>query len=162
MTGKKAALLIGGNLGDREENLDTAIHLIHEKAGNIINLSSIYSTAAWGIEEQPDFLNQALLIQTDKEPLELLDTLLEIETEMGRIREQKWGPRINDIDILNIDDLVMDSERLKIPHPYLSERRFSLVPLVEISPDWIHPVTGKSTMEMLAECTDEGEVKEYP
>ena len=92
----------------------------------------------------------------------MLDTLLEIETEMGRIREQKWGPRIIDIDILYIDDLVMDSERLKIPHPYLPERRFSLVPLVEISPGWVHPVTGKSTVEMLAECTDEGEVKEYP
>ncbi len=157
----KVALLLGGNLGNREENLKSAIVFIESQAGTLIKRSSIYKTAAWGIENQEDFLNQALLLETALVPHELLNVLLNIEKELGRIRDQKWGPRIIDIDILYIDDLVINDDDLKIPHPYLHERKFSLVPLEELSPDWIHPIFKKNISTLIAECKDQGKVAIY-
>lgn len=155
----RAALLLGTNLGKREEILETAKKRIETSAGKIIKVSAIYSTAPWGIEDQPDFLNQVLLIETELKPELLLQTLQPIEHEAGRIRKEKWGPRLLDIDILYFDNEIIDLPHLKIPHPFMAERRFTLVPLAEISPEWIHPVLQKNVMQLLDECPDKGEVK---
>ena len=126
---------LGGNLGDRIKNLRAAIELIKKISGvKILKISSFYETAAWGVENQPDFLNAAIKIYSELEPLNLLDELQKIEIELGRVRKEHWGARTIDIDILLADDLKINSERLKIPHPYLFERDFVLIPLAEIFP----------------------------
>lgn len=155
----KAALLLGTNLGDREEILTSAREKIETQAGKIIKTSAIYSTAPWGIEDQPDFLNQTLLIETSFNPLQLLETLQPFEHEAGRIRKEKWGPRLLDIDILYYDNEIIDLPSLKIPHLFMAQRRFTLVPLADISPDWVHPVLKKNVVQLLEECPDKGEVK---
>src|SRR5687767_5330344 len=118
----KVALLLGTNLGEREQNLKKAQELIDEKAGNVIEESKIYATSPWGKTDQPTFLNQALMIQTWMEPEALMYMLLEIEKEMGRTRDMKWDARTIDIDILMIEDRTVDTENLKVPHPHLHER----------------------------------------
>jgi 2-amino-4-hydroxy-6-hydroxymethyldihydropteridine diphosphokinase len=150
----KAFLLSGGNIGDRKLNLRKAADLIRQNCGTITGLSSIYETAAWGIEEQPAFYNQTIEINTELSPEILMQKLLFIEEKMGRKRLEKNGPRIIDIDILLMNDLVINAESLVIPHPRLAERRFALVPLAEIAPDLIHPVTKKTITEMLNDCKD--------
>ena len=126
---------IGGNLGDRVKNLRAAIERIKKiPCVKLLAVSSFYETAAWGRTEQPDFLNAAVKISTDIELLKLLDALQEIELELGRVRKEHWGARTIDIDILLADNLKINSERLKIPHPYLFERDFVLIPLSEILP----------------------------
>ncbi len=150
-----AFLITGGNLGNRWENLAKAAELIEEKAGKILMMSSVYETAAWGITQQPDFYNQALAIQTLLSPDELMQTLLGIEHKMGRVRGLRMGPRIIDIDILLMDDLIYSSPVVTIPHPRLEERRFVLTPLSEIAGDIIHPVYQKTIEKLLMECNDE-------
>lgn len=147
-------LLIGGNLGDKEGNLLQAKQQINALCGAIIKSSSIYETAAWGITEQPDFLNQVILIETLLQPIELLSTLLQIEKTAGRERKEKFGPRVIDIDILFYNNLVVSSPDLEIPHPRIAERRFVLTPLVEIASDFIHPLLKKSLFELLEKTTD--------
>lgn len=156
---KKAYLLTGGNIGDRLENLSKASRMIGESCGQIKAISSYYETAAWGKEDQPGFLNQAIELATDLEPHELLDRLLEIETALGRFRDEKYGPRIIDIDIILYEDLVIDETRLRIPHPEMSNRRFVLTPLTEIAGKIMHPVFKKSMRQLLKECPDTLEVK---
>ena len=155
---RKAALLLGSNLGNRQENLLKALNFIEQFAGTVEKKSFLYQTAPWGIVEQDDFLNQAVLIETSLLPQQLLKMLLDIEKMLGRVRREKWGPRIIDIDILYYDNEIIDEKDLKVPHPYMQERRFSLVPLHEISPDWVHPVLHKSVSQMLIDCEDRGEV----
>jgi len=157
----QAALLLGSNVGDRLGYLEKARFYIEKRAGKILDSSSLYETAAWGITDQPSFINQALLIETEIKPDMLLPILLDIEKLLGRERMEKWGPRIIDVDILYYDDVVMNVDYLKIPHPFLQERRFSLVPLNEISPAWIHPVLKLSVSEMLNNCKDISEVLKY-
>lgn len=135
-----AYLLTGSNMGDRLQQLSAVVDLINKKAGRIIKTSSVYETEAWGITDQPSFYNQALQVETELQPEELLSTLLSIEEEMGRIRKEKFGPRIIDIDILLLDDLVIHTPTLKVPHPFLQERNFALQPLAEIAPHLVHPV----------------------
>lgn len=154
----KVALLLGTNIGEREENLKKAAELIAEKAGSIIQESKIYATAPWGKQDQPQYLNQALLLQTWLEPEALLYILLEIEQEMGRVREEKWSARIIDIDILLMEDKVIASETLTVPHPHLQHRNFTLYPLNEIAPDWEHPTLKKTVNELLKESADSDEV----
>jgi 2-amino-4-hydroxy-6-hydroxymethyldihydropteridine diphosphokinase len=154
----KAYLLTGGNIGNREETLETALTLIRQYCGNIIAISSIYETAAWGKNDQPSFLNQALQIHTDLQPRRLLRQLLKIETRIGRVREEKYGPRIIDIDILFYNEEVHNYRLLKLPHPEIQNRRFVLVPLVEIAAEFIHPVLKKTIAELLAICPDKLEV----
>ncbi len=149
-----AFLLIGGNMGKRGEYLTTARSYIIDLCGPIINLSSVYETAAWGNTEQPGFLNQALEIQTIMNARQLIRKLLKIEKVMGRIRSQKLGPRSIDIDILLFNNERHDTSFLKIPHPELQNRRFALIPLVEIAPDIIHPVLRKKISELLTDCSD--------
>jgi 2-amino-4-hydroxy-6-hydroxymethyldihydropteridine diphosphokinase len=157
----KAYLLIGGNLGDRKENLEKARELIVLHCGNIVKTSSIYETAAWGKTDQPSFLNQALEINTTLTAKELLKKVLEVEKKLGRIRREKYGPRIIDIDILLFNNEIHDQPFLKLPHPEMQNRRFALIPLAEIAPNEIHPVFKKPITELLKECPDQLEVKKY-
>ena len=152
-------LLIGGNLGDRKENLLTAISLIDEQCGGLTKSSSIYETEAWGKTDQPSFLNQALEISTTLNARQLMRKILKIEKEMGRVRKEKLGPRIIDIDILLFENEIHDLRFLKIPHPEMQNRRFVLVPLAEINSTLQHPVLKKTIAELLEECPDNLEVK---
>lgn len=152
-------LLLGANLGQPLEQMSVAFKEVEKQIGRIINHSSLYKTAAWGVESGPDYLNQVLLVETILEPVELLKIINKIETKLGRTRNLKWESRIIDIDILYYDDIVMDTEQLIIPHPYLHFRKFTLVPLVEIAPDLIHPIFNKTQQDLLKDLKDELEVK---
>ena len=154
-----AYLLIGGNLGNRKENFSRAISLINEQCGTVTRASSIYETEAWGNTDQPSFLNQALEIKTDLNARQLMRKILKIEKIMGRVRKEKLGPRIIDIDILFFENEIHDLRFLKIPHPEIQNRRFVLVPLAEINSSLQHPVLKKSIAQLLEECPDNLEVK---
>jgi len=154
-------LLLGTNLNNRQENLAKAKDLLIKKTGEILNQSSIYLTKAWGNTHQPDFLNQVIQIKTSLTPDKLLEAILTIELEIGRVRIEKWGPRIIDIDILFYNDLRIESPALTIPHPALHERRFTLVPLAEIAPAFVHPVFKKNIVELLESCEDEQPVEMF-
>jgi len=154
-----AHLLIGGNLGNRKENLSKAVSLINEQCGALTRSSSIYETEAWGKTDQPSFLNQALEISTSLNARQLMRKVLQIEEEMGRVRKEKLGPRIIDIDILLFENEIHDLRFLKIPHPEMQNRRFVLVPLAEINSTLQHPVLKKTIAELLEECPDNLEVK---
>jgi 2-amino-4-hydroxy-6-hydroxymethyldihydropteridine diphosphokinase len=147
-------LLLGSNLGDRLANLLEARQHISRQAGKIVTASGIYRTAAWGDETQPDFYNQALEIDPFAGPRETLLSLLEIEKKMGRVRHEKWGSRVIDIDIVLWGNDHIELPDLTIPHPHLQDRRFVLVPLAEIAPQTVHPVLKKNILQLLAECTD--------
>ena len=150
-----AILLIGCNIGKREENLAHAISLIGEKTGVIQLCSSVYEAEPWGFESDQNFLNQCLTVRTTLTPSELLSQLQAIETGMGRERRtEKYTDRIIDIDILFYDDLVLSSEELTIPHPRIEERKFTLIPLLEILPGLVHPVSDKPIKEILLSCRD--------
>lgn len=149
-----AFLLTGGNLGNRLENLANAVQLVEKKCGDIYKISSIYETAAWGYTSQPDFYNQAIELHTFRDPDNLMMTILNIEHEMGRKHSLKMGPRVIDIDILLVDDIVYQSATVTIPHPRLAERKFALTPLAEIAGQITHPVFKKTINELLAECKD--------
>ncbi|MDT0004603.1 2-amino-4-hydroxy-6-hydroxymethyldihydropteridine diphosphokinase [Listeria cossartiae subsp. cayugensis] len=132
----KAFLSIGTNIGERLENLNDALRgLAASNQIKITNVSSVYETDAVGYEDQAAFLNIAAEIETNFTPVELLDFCLALEFELGRVRLFKWGPRLIDIDVLLYDNVEMDTEKLKIPHPYMKERAFVMIPLIEISPE---------------------------
>ena len=141
---------LGSNLDDRAAQLATARALIHERIGPILLASGIYETPAWGLSAQPDFLNQVLELESSLSPANILSLVLDIENGMGRVRHQKWGPRLIDIDILGIDDLIIDTPELQVPHPWLHARSFVLEPFAEIAPHWIHPLRQQSVADMLA------------
>jgi 2-amino-4-hydroxy-6-hydroxymethyldihydropteridine diphosphokinase len=147
-------LLLGTNLGDRSKNLSVARELISRKAGTIITTSAVYKTAAWGNTNQPEFYNQAIQLRTTSTPQETLTKLQRIESEMGRIRDEKWGSRIIDIDILLWEHSILTEDNLVVPHAQLQHRRFALLPLAEIAPDTIHPILNKSITQLLQECND--------
>jgi 2-amino-4-hydroxy-6-hydroxymethyldihydropteridine diphosphokinase len=151
----KAILLIGGNLGDRTGHLQQAVEQIDKQIGKVEKISALYETAAWGHVEQPDYLNQALLVSTEMDARTLLETVLAIEHNIGRIRRQKWGARVIDIDIIFYNDAIINQPDLKVPHPQMQFRQFVLVPLGEILPDWQHPVLHQSVSTLLENCTDE-------
>ncbi|ANH80143.1 2-amino-4-hydroxy-6-hydroxymethyldihydropteridine diphosphokinase [Niabella ginsenosidivorans] len=155
----EAYLLIGGNLGNRSKNLEKARILTGERIGPIVRASSVYETEAWGITDQPDFYNQVLLVTTELQPEPLMRALLGIENEMGRIRRERYGPRIIDIDLLLYNDLVYNSNIVSIPHPRIPERRFVLEPLHEIAPDKMHPLLHQSVSRLLEACPDTSFVK---
>ena len=154
-----AYLILGGNEGDILQNLQKGLQLISQKAGILVKASDIFTTSAWGNTEQPNFLNQAICLQTPLTAVDLLQTLLSIEQELGRIRDhQKWAARIIDIDILFYNTAIITTPELKIPHPFIQERMFVLVPMAQIAPVLVHPVFKKSIQNLLLECTDTLEV----
>lgn len=148
-------ILMGSNLGDRTMNLNKAIAEIESKTGEILKMSGVYKTAAWGKRDQPDFYNQVIEIDTVLPPLKLLEAVLSIELEMGRVRQEKWGERLIDIDILLYDFQVVNLPELRIPHPQMQLRRFTLLPLAEIAPELIEPISGKTIQELLEQCPDQ-------
>lgn len=157
---KTVHLLLGGNIGDRVEVLNNAKKLIAKELGEVLKASQLYETAAWGKEDQNAFLNQVLLVESQSSPKEILHSIQHIENELGRVRYEKWGERLIDIDILFIENEIIDLEDLKVPHPFIQDRRFTLIPLSEISPGFIHPLFNKSINTLLSECTDTLEVKQ--
>jgi 2-amino-4-hydroxy-6-hydroxymethyldihydropteridine diphosphokinase len=154
-----AYLLIGGNLGNIKESLEKACSLISDQCGHVSKLSSLYKTAAWGNTEQPDFLNLALEIKTLLNAKQLIRRILKIEKQMGRVRKEKYGPRIIDIDILLYNEEEHEMPFLKVPHPELHNRRFALAPLAEIAPTVLHPGFQKNISELLHSCTDDSSVE---
>ncbi|MET0244770.1 MAG: 2-amino-4-hydroxy-6-hydroxymethyldihydropteridine diphosphokinase [Flavitalea sp.] len=149
-----AYLLIGGNIGNRPENLSEAVRLISKRAGRIDAVSAVFETAPWGLADQDPFLNQAIAVNTSLEAENLLKVLLSIELEMGRLRQTKNGPRVIDIDILFYGNEIIDTTILKVPHPLLAERRFALVPLCDLIPDFVHPVLNQKLSRLLEICPD--------
>jgi len=154
-------ILTGSNLGDRAQQLQTAATLLSQQLGNPVKESAIYETAAWGNENQPSFLNQVIQFETAISGSELLNIVLTTEQQMGRVRTQKWTERSIDIDILLAGSSIINEPDLQVPHPYLHQRRFTLVPLNEIAPDMMHPLLKKSINTLLLECTDDLEVKAW-
>jgi 2-amino-4-hydroxy-6-hydroxymethyldihydropteridine diphosphokinase len=154
-------LLLGSNIGNKEKNLKMARKQIAERIGEVKKMSSIYETEAWGFTENTaKFLNQGLLVFTSFKPTTLLDNLLSIETELGRIRTQAhyYEPRTIDIDILFFEDKVIETKRLEIPHPGIPERRFTLDILFEMAPDFVHPKLNKNIKQLREECADDKKV----
>lgn len=156
--GRTSAIALGSNLGDSRAILEEAISILAATPGiTLIARSSWYQTLAVG-PPQPDYINGCALVQVTFSPQVLLETLLAIEAQKGRIRTERWGARSLDLDLLLYDDLILDTPTLTIPHPRMRERAFVLVPLVEIAPNWIDPVTGKAIAE-LVKAVDCSEVK---
>jgi len=154
-----AYLLTGGNSGNRLEYLSNAEKRVSEECGEVLIASSIYETAAWGVEDQPRFYNQALKIETSLSAEGLLHQILSIEKSLGRLRLLRYGPRTIDLDILFFDNLIIQQTSLTIPHPELHNRRFALQCLVEIAPRFIHPVFNKTVQQLLVACVDTLEVR---
>lgn len=155
---EKIFISLGSNLGDKVHNLENASGKIQEKIGPITLHSNIYETEPWGYSRQPYFLNQVVQIETSLTPLQVLQLLMETETGMGRTRTFRNASRIIDLDILFYGEEIIHEKDLIIPHPSISARKFVLVPLSEIAPQFIHPVLKKPVKQLLDECTDSLEV----
>jgi 2-amino-4-hydroxy-6-hydroxymethyldihydropteridine diphosphokinase len=145
---------IGSNLGDRQNNCERAIDLLKQQGVSIKKCSSLRETQPWGLQDQPLFLNMAVEIETDYTPNELLTLVKDIETKIGRQKSSPWGPRVVDLDILVFNEVIIQSQQLTIPHPYMHKRAFVLEPMQEIAPDLIHPVLKKSMRELFRNFTE--------
>jgi 2-amino-4-hydroxy-6-hydroxymethyldihydropteridine diphosphokinase len=151
-------LSLGTNMGQRRRNLERALDGLGEVVA-ITAVSPIYQTPPWGLTDQPDFLNLCLAATTDLTPRQLLHFNQQLEKRIGRTKEVRWGPRLIDIDILFYDDIISCSEELTIPHPQIAQRAFVLVPLADIAPDLVHPETGQTVTEMVAQVDTAGVVR---
>ena len=150
----KTYLLLGSNLGNSKKQLEVASKHISKKIGELLRSSSFYSTSAWGNTNQPNFLNQVIIIDNKLSAEKTMETILEIETKMGRIRTQKNAPRIIDIDILFYNKEIINTKNLVIPHPLMQERNFVMYPLNELSPNFVHPVLKKNIHSLFLTCKD--------
>jgi 2-amino-4-hydroxy-6-hydroxymethyldihydropteridine diphosphokinase len=155
----RAYLLTGGNMGNRAGYLHDASVNISSSCGEILKKSAMYETAAWGKTDQPNFFNQVLFIETVLSADDLMKQILLTEEKMGRIRNEKYGVRIIDIDILFFNDEIINTPNLIIPHPEIQNRRFALAPMNEIAPEFIHPIFLKNISTLLKECGDKLDVK---
>jgi len=151
-------LLLGSNLGDRQNIIQSAMNDISEKIGEISQKSSLYETEPWGLVDQPMFLNQAISVSSEKNPDQVLEIMSTIEKKYGNKSDTLYGPRYLDIDILYCDHLVIDTPQLKIPHPNLYHRNFVLVHLMEIAGDFEEPVLRISVDEIYDQCKDKQDV----
>ena len=155
----KVFLGLGGNIGNKSGNFKKVHQIIGNELGNIIKSSSVYETPPWGFEAKENFWNQVLIIETHLSPEELLKKVTEIESRFGRVREiGKYNSREMDIDILYYDDQFLEDENLIIPHPRIHQRKFVLVPLNEIAPDFKHPLFRLTSLQMLENCRDDSTV----
>ena len=145
----KVWIALGSNMGEGRKNLDLAIKMMNERGVLVEKVSNYIETEPYGYTEQDNFVNAVCIAETKLSPRELLETLLKIELDMGRVRIIKWGPRIIDLDILFYEDLIIDEEDLKVPHIEIQKRSFVLEPMNEISPDKIHPVFKKTVNQLL-------------
>ena len=148
-------LLLGANLGLVQDNLEQAILLISQQVGQVVARSSFYKTSPWGNSQQPDFLNIALVVNTQLTALKVLSISQSIEKQLGRVRHEHWGARTMDIDLLFFGNNLIDLPTLQVPHPLLAQRRFVLIPLAEIAPDFVHPVLQLSIQKLLECCADQ-------
>ncbi len=155
-----SVLLLGSNVGDRQQHLSMAIAAISSAIGTIVQQSSIYESEAWGNTEQDPFYNQAIEVATSLTPRQLLTAIHEIEAAQGRVRsaDEKWQPRTIDIDILLYGEQSVQEKDLQIPHPELANRNFALLPLMEILPELVHPALQKPIDELYFDSKDTLEV----
>ena len=154
--GARSAIALGSNLGDSRTTLENALKTLAQTPGIVLQaVSSWYLTKAVG-PEQPDYLNGCAIIGVLMSPEALLATLLAIEAQFGRVRRSRWGPRTLDLDLLLFDDLILDTPTLEIPHPRMNLRAFVLVPLAEIAPEWVEPVSGYAIAQLVqaVDCSD--------
>lgn len=151
-----SAIAFGSNIGDSQAILEAAVKTLHKIPGITLKAkSNWYRTKAVG-PPQPDYLNGCVSLYADAEPFRLLEILLEIENQFGRERKERWGARTLDLDLLLYDDLILHTPTLQIPHPRMIQRAFVLVPLAEIAPDWVEPVTGSTIKELVKEVDCSG------
>lgn len=151
---KMVCLLLGGNIGDRLANMTKARQMIESLVGVVVKKSSLYETQAWGKMDVGDYLNQAVLCETNLSPWEVLNSIHLIENTLERVRIEKWGSRTMDIDIIFYGDEVINERDLVIPHPLMHERNFVLCPLIEIMPEFIHPIAKITIKQLLEDCMD--------
>ena len=144
-------IALGSNLGDKENNMKEALQRLTQKGVTVCKVSDFMATRPYGVTDQPDFLNAVAEIKTDYSPTELLRILLQVEQEMGRKRIRHWGERNIDLDLLLYDDRIIDLPELQVPHPDMQNRDFVLRPLVQIAPDTVHPVLGKTIRQLWEE-----------
>jgi 2-amino-4-hydroxy-6-hydroxymethyldihydropteridine diphosphokinase len=146
----KAFIGVGSNLGDREANIRQALQFLEQlPETTIVRGSSLYDTEPVGVSDQPNFLNGVVQIETHLAPRQLLWNLMLIERRLGRVRTQQWGPRVIDLDLLLYGEEVVDEDDLQVPHPLMTQRSFVMVPLVEIEPLLVHPVTNQTMLSIL-------------
>ena len=160
MSKHESVILLGSNLNDRLAYLNKALEKM-KALGKLLRQSKVYETESWGRLNQPLFLNQVIILKTILRPLDLLDELLKIEKSLDRQRFQKWEVRTIDLDILYYDKTILKTEKLTLPHPYILDRRFTLLPLCEILPHFKHPIAKKNHLELILTCTDKLNVKPY-
>ena len=149
-----AYLLLGSNLGDRAAHLAAGRQQLMTTAGDLAAESAIYETAAWGVENQPAFLNQVLAFDTYLPAQALLAVCLAAEQQQGRVRLERWGARSLDVDVLLFGNMIMQTPFLTLPHPALPDRRFALEPLAELAPHLRHPQLGQTIAALLRDCPD--------
>ena len=154
----KCHLHLGSNIGSRKVNIARAIQMIEEDIGPIHSSSAYFETEAWGKTDQADFNNIALEVEHYLTPYQLLDKVNEIEDRLGRIRREKWQERVIDIDIIFMEDIIIDTDRLTIPHKWMEKRNFVLYPMAEIAADFVHPILNKTIEELLSECEDSSKI----
>ena len=152
-------LLLGSNLGNRLQLIQQAIEQIENDIAAVLKKSSVYQTASWGKTDAPDYLNQVIELHTDLSPRKILQLILNIEKRLGRDRQEKWASRIIDIDILFYGQSIVDEDELKIPHPELHNRRFTLEPLAEIAPGLVHPLLKMNILTLKDKLKDNLHVK---
>lgn len=160
---ERCYILFGSNMGDRERLFADACLLINNRCGRVMEVSTAYESEPWGFVADEWFLNRVIAVDTELAPEELMQKLLEIEAELGRVRhpeQEGYVSRPIDLDILYFGNRVIQTDSLSVPHPRLHLRRFTLVPLCELIPDFVHPVLNKTQRELLQECPDTSEVKE--
>ena len=157
----QVVFILGGNLGDKLGLIESATELMVSNFGPVVLGSSIFESEPWGGKSQGNYLNQVLVFETSIQSEEVLNIILGIDVKLGRQREEKWGNRTMDIDILYFGNKIFQSKRLNIPHPYIQDRRFVLEPLAEILPDFMHPILNIANRELLENCLDRSIVKIY-